>query len=86
MGERNKMVINMMIVKNDNIHHKNNDEQKPQTHYFKHGYVTFSKHITVKQLYQFDYFIWIWIENGEKMILKESGKIQNKNSTKILKL
>jgi len=81
MGERNEMVNNMVMmrVKSDNTFHRNNLEQKPQTHYFKHGYVTFSKRKIINQLSQFDYFIWIWIENGEKLILKESGKIQNKN-------
>jgi hypothetical protein len=83
VGERNEMVNNMMMmkmmVKSDNKFHRNDLEQKPQTHYFKHGYVTFSKHITINQLSQFEYFVWIWIENREKLILMESGKIQNNN-------
>ena len=83
MGAKQELV-NHMMANSNNVDNCNADNQiqKSNTRYFKHGYVMFrkfGKHQNIR------FFVWIWIEGETKIILKESGimTMQSLNSSNV---
>lgn len=74
MGTKQELVNDMMMTNSDNddnsSYNESNQIQKSNTHYFKHGYITFRKS---QRLQHIHFSVWIWIEDGTKLILKETG-------------
>lgn len=73
MGAKQELVNDMMMTNfddDDNNCNKSNQTQKSNTHYFKHGCVTFRKS---QRLQYVCFSVWVWIEDGTKLILRETG-------------
>lgn len=72
MGAREGVVKNMLID-NDTDCNDKNQIRKSSTHYFKHGCVVFRKSSSQSSIH---FSVWVWIKNGTKLILRESGIIK----------
>ncbi len=74
MGAKQELVNDMMINNSDddsnNSCNKSNQTQKSNTHYFKHGCITFRKSQILQHTH---FFVWVWVEDGTKLILRETG-------------